>query len=50
MGKTASSLDVYLKDVNEPAESVLRFLRMYQRSTKSPLSKQTVVMRVKSVF
>ena len=45
MGKTASSLDVYLKDVNEPAESVLHFLRMYQRSTKSPSSKQTVVMR-----
>ena len=39
MGKTVDSLDLYLKDINEPAASVLRFLRMYQRSTKVSIIK-----------
>ena len=45
MGKTVDSLDLYLKDINELQRLFFDFLRMYQRSTRSPSSKQTVVMR-----
>ena len=39
MGKTASSLDVYLKDVNEPAESVLRFFEDVSKEYKVSIIK-----------
>ena len=39
MGKTASSLDVYLKDVNEPAESVLRFFEYVSKEYKVSIIK-----------
>ena len=39
MGKTASSLDVYLKDVNEPAESVLRFFENVSKEYKVSIIK-----------
>ena len=39
MGKTASSLDVYLKDVNEPAESVLRFFEDVSKRYKVSIIK-----------
>ena len=39
MGKTASSLDVYLKDVNEPAESVLRFFEDVSKKYKVSIIK-----------
>ena len=39
MGKTASSLDVYLKDVNEPAASVLRFFEDVSKEYKVSIIK-----------
>lgn len=39
MGKTASSLDVYLKDVNEPAEFVLRFFEDVSKEYKVSIIK-----------
>ena len=39
MGKTASSLDVYLKDVNEPAGSVLRFFEDVSKEYKVSIIK-----------
>ena len=39
MGKTASSLDVYLKDVNEPVESVLRFFEDVSKEYKVSIIK-----------
>ena len=39
MGKTASSLDVYLKDVNEPAESVLQFFEDVSKEYKVSIIK-----------
>ena len=39
MGRTASSLDVYLKDVNEPAESVLRFFEDVSKEYKVSIIK-----------
>ena len=39
MGKTAGSLDVYLKDVNEPAASVLRFFEDVSKEYKVSIIK-----------
>ena len=39
MGKTAGSLDVYLKDVNEPAVSVLRFFEDVSKEYKVSIIK-----------
>ena len=39
IGKTASSLDVYLKDVNEPAGSVLRFFEDVSKEYKVSIIK-----------
>ena len=39
MGKTASSLDLYLKDVNEPAASVLRFFEDVSKEYKVSIIK-----------
>ena len=35
MGKTADSLDLYLKDINEPAASVLRFFEDVSKGVQS---------------
>ena len=39
MGKTAGSLDVYLKDINEPAASVLRFFEDVSKEYKVSIIK-----------